>query len=97
MAYVGAIRKIDTYRRAPLSGSALGDVCPTCYLNSGSECTLCPDGADDIPECAGCVNGVRASLVSAAGQSIFLPVVAGVLTTLTVAWLSARILHQPAA
>jgi hypothetical protein len=98
MAYmnagVGEIRKVDTYRRAPMSGSSLGEVCPPCYVNSGSECSLCPDDASDFPECAGCVNGVRASLVSAASQSIVAPVVAGVLTTLLVAWLSSKILDH---
>lgn len=53
--------------------SGLGDVCPPCYINSGGDCEICPDGADDFPECAGCVNGVRASLVSAATSSIFAP------------------------
>lgn len=78
-------------------GRALGEICPPCYITSGSSCEICPDGADDFPECAGCINGVRASLVSDASQSILLPVVAGVMTTLLVAWLSAKILRHPAA
>lgn len=97
MSYA-AIRKVDTYRRAPMSGcGALGEVCPPCYINSGGDCEICPDGAGDFPECAGCVNGVRASLVSEATSSIFAPVVAGVLTTLLVAYLSSKIMHQRAA
>lgn len=75
---------------------SLGEICPPCYITSGGSCELCPDGAIDFPECAGCVNGVRASLVSEASQSILAPVVAGVLTTLLVAWLSAKILHRQA-
>ena len=74
---------------------ALGEVCGPCMIQSGSDCEICPDGAsDDFPECAGCVNGLRPSVVSAAEQSILFPVVAGVLTTLIVAYLSVRLIHQ---
>lgn len=73
---------------------ALGDACGPCYIQSGPDCELCPDDAGpDFPECSGCVNGVRASLVTAAESSIILPVVAGVLTTLLGVWLTARLLH----
>lgn len=99
MSYAGApgalLRRVDTSRHAPLSGG-LGDVCPTCYLNSGSDCEICPDGADDFPECAGCVNGARATLVSAAEQSIFAPVIAGVLTALLVTYFSHKFLGDSA-
>ncbi len=75
--------------------SGLGDVCGPCTIASGGECEICPDDAgSDYPECAGCVNGVRASVLSEAEQSIFFPVVAGVVTTLLVAYLSTKILHQ---
>lgn len=73
----------------------LGEACGPCMIASGSDCEICPDGAgDDFPECSGCVNGVRTTLVSAAEQSLFFPIVAGVVTTLVVAWLSVKILHQ---
>lgn len=100
MAYAavseGAVlRRVDTSRRPPMSG--LGDACGPCYINSGSDCEICPDGAgDDFPECAGCVNGVRASVISAAESSIFAPVVAGVLTALLVTYFSHRFLGQNA-
>ncbi len=73
---------------------ALGETCPECYLSSGDGCTLCPDDAADFPECAGCVNGSRVTLLSAAQNSIVAPVVAGVITTLLVAWLSSKFLHS---
>lgn len=100
MAYASApgapLRRVDTSRRPPMSG-ALGDACPTCYISAGSDCEICPDGAGaDFPECAGCVNGVRATLVSAAEQSIFAPVVAGVLTALLVTYFSHRFLGDSA-
>lgn len=74
----------------------LGDTCPECYISFGGDCEICPDDADDFPECAGCVNGVRASFKSEVGNSIFLPVVAGVLTTLLAAYLSSKFLRQSA-
>lgn len=69
---------------------ALGDVCPECYMNSGDGCTLCPDDAVDFPECAGCVNGSRQTLLKSAQSSIVAPVIAGVATTLLVAWISSK-------
>ncbi len=72
----------------------LGAICPECYVNSGGDCELCPDGADDFPECAGCVNGVRATLKSTLSDSLVFPVIAGVVTTLLVAYLSGKILHK---
>lgn len=74
--------------------TSLGDVCPPCYMMSGGECSLCPDGADDFPECAGCVNGQRETLVSAATNSLVVPIVAGVVTTLLVAYLSSKLLKN---
>lgn len=72
---------------------ALGADCGPCYIQSGSDCEICPDDAgDDFPECSGCVNGVRASLVSAAESSLVTPIVVGVVTTLLGVWLTARIL-----
>jgi hypothetical protein len=63
-------------------------------IASGSDCEICPDDAgSDFPECSGCVNGVRTSLVAEARQSLLFPIVAGVVTTLAVAWLSVKILH----
>lgn len=71
----------------------LGADCGPCYIQSGDDCEICPDGTgDDFPECSGCVNGVRASLVSAAESSVVTPVVVGVLTTLLGVWLTARLL-----
>jgi len=67
----------------------LGAECGPCMIASGSECEICPDDAGaDFPECVGCVNGVRASVVSKAEESLLFPIVAGVLTTLAVTWLS---------
>lgn len=82
--------------RAPLRGlGALGDACGPCMISSGSDCEICPDGAgDDFPECSGCVNGVRQSAMSEAEQSLLFPIVAGVVTTLLVTFLSMRILHE---
>jgi len=63
----------------------LGDACGPCTIASGGDCEICPDGASaDFPECAGCVNGVRTSLVEAAKESLLFPIVAGVATTLVV-------------
>lgn len=85
--------RVAGYGPPPVSG--LGEACGPCMIQSGSDCEICPDGAsDDFPECAGCINGVRPSVVSAAEQSILFPVVAGVLTTLLVTYLSIRLLHQ---
>jgi hypothetical protein len=82
-----------SYARVPL-----GEACGPCFIQSGADCEICPDDANsDFPECAGCVNGVRASLVTAAESSIILPVVAGVLTTLLGVWLTSRLLHEDAA
>lgn len=75
----------------------LGADCGPCMIASGSDCEICPDGAgDDFPECAGCVNGVRASAISSAEQSLIFPIVAGVVTTLAVAWLSTKLLKKAA-
>ncbi len=72
----------------------LGDACGPCMIASGSDCEICPDGAgDDFPECAGCVNGVRTSLVAEARQSLLFPIVAGVVTTLAVTWLTLKIMR----
>lgn len=71
-----------------------GGACPDCYIASGGDCEICPDGADDFPECSGCVNGARETLKSAISDSLVFPVIAGVVTTLLVAYLSGKILHQ---
>ncbi len=92
-AYNQPIPRVDTSRRAPMSG--LGEACGPCMIASGSDCEICPDGAgDDFPECSGCVNGVRATLVSKAEESIVLPIVAGVVTTLIVTYFSSRFLGK---
>ena len=109
MAYVSSprdpwnrpVRRVDTARHAPMAGKLAGlgaaSGCPECTISSGGECAICPDDAsDDFPECAGCQNGVRQNLKSALSDSILVPVVAGVLTTLCVAYLSSKILRQPA-
>jgi len=73
----------------------LGEICGPCTIASGSDCEICPDDAgDDFPECAGCVNGVRPTAISAVEQSLLFPIVAGVVTTLAVAWLSVKIQRQ---
>ncbi len=78
-------------------GRALGETCGPCTIASGSDCEICPDDAgDDFPECSGCVNGERASAISSVEQSLLFPIVAGVVTTLAVTYLSYKILHQKA-
>lgn len=73
----------------------LGEACGPCMISSGDSCEICPDGVSaDFPECAGCVNGVRQSAISEAEQSLIFPIVAGVVTTLTVAWLSTKLLGR---
>lgn len=90
------IRRVDTSRHAPTSG--LGEACGPCMIASGDACEICPDGASaDFPECAGCINGVRQSAISEAEQSLLFPIVAGVVTTLLVTYLSVKILHGKAA
>ncbi len=75
----------------------LGAECGPCMIASGGDCEICPDGAStDFPECAGCVNGVRQSALSTAEESLVFPIVAGVITTLAVAWLSTKLLKKAA-
>lgn len=76
----------------------LGDACGPCMISSGSSCEICPDNAGpDYPECDGCVNGVRQSTTSAVTHDFVFPIVAGVVTMLTVTWLSTKILRKKAA
>jgi hypothetical protein len=76
----------------------LGAACGPCTIAASSDCEICPDNAGpDFPECDGCVNGVRQSATSAVTQSFVFPIVAGVVTMLTVTWLSAKILRKKAA
>lgn len=78
-------------------GRALGADCGPCTIAAGPDCEICPDGAgDDFPECSGCVNGVRATALSTAEQSLVFPIVAGVVTTLAVTWLSLKLLKKAA-
>jgi len=73
----------------------LGDACGPCMISYGGDCEICPDGAgDDFPECSGCVNGVRTSLVSEAKQSLWFPIVVGVVSTLAVTLLTYKILGK---
>jgi bacterioferritin-associated ferredoxin len=73
----------------------LGADCGPCTIAAGDACEICPDGvSDDFPECAGCVNGMRQTVISAAEQSLIFPIVAGVVTTLAVAWLSTKLLGR---
>jgi hypothetical protein len=75
----------------------LGADCGPCMISSGGDCEICPDGVSaDFPECSGCVNGVRQSAISEAEQSLIFPIVAGVVTTLAVAWLSTKLLKKAA-
>jgi hypothetical protein len=75
----------------------LGADCGPCTIASGGDCEICPDGAsDDFPECAGCVNGMRQTAISAVEQSLLFPIVTGVLTTLAVVWLSHKMLKKSA-
>ncbi len=79
-----------SYARA----AKLGADCGPCSIQSGGDCEICPDDAGaDFPECSGCVNGVRASLVSAAEGSIVTPIVVGVVTTLVGVWLTSRLMR----
>lgn len=81
---------IDLGRRPPMSG--LGDACGPCMIQAGDTCEICPDNAGaDYPECDGCVNGVRQSATSKFTDDLLFPVVAGVVTTLAVTYLSSEI------
>lgn len=96
MTYAQALMLKQAIRSGRFPES-LGEACGPCMIASGGDCEICPDGAgDDFPECSGCVNGVRQSVISAAEESLIFPIVAGVVTTLAVAWLSTKLFKKAA-
>jgi hypothetical protein len=70
----------------------LGDACGDCQITVGDGCIPCPDNVD-FPECAGCVNGVRAPTTDVT-HDLLVPVVIGVVTTLTIALITHHLLQQ---
>ena len=79
--------------------SGLGaDACPPCTFMFGSDCLACPDGADDIPGCEGCVDGhVTAATSSppvAFTDTFWGAVSIGVATTLAVSVASAYLMKK---
>jgi hypothetical protein len=69
----------------------LGDACGDCILVVGSDCVPCPNGSD-FPECIGCINGVRPEK-SDITKDILLPVVIGIVSTLTVALITRKLMR----
>lgn len=70
----------------------LGSACSDCEIVVGDTCIPCPDGTN-FPECAGCVNGIRAEHADVT-KDIVVPVVVGVLTTLTIALITSKLIKQ---
>lgn len=68
----------------------LGEVCGDCSIVVGGGCMPCPNGAD-FPECAGCIDGARPNRTDLT-KDVFLPVVIGVATTLTIALITRSLL-----
>ncbi len=73
----------------------LGTGCSECEIVVGGSCIPCPNGVD-FPECAGCVNGVRPEQTDVT-KDIVVPVVIGVITTLTIALITTKLLNAKAA
>lgn len=69
---------------------SLGASCSECEIVFGSACVPCPNGVD-FPECAGCVDGMRPEKTDVT-KDIMLPVVIGVITTLTIALITTKLL-----
>jgi hypothetical protein len=70
----------------------LGTSCSDCEIVVGDTCIPCPSGSD-FPECAGCVNGARPERTDVT-KDIVVPVVIGVLTTLTIALITTKLMKQ---
>lgn len=68
----------------------LGAACSDCEIVAGDMCVPCPNGVD-FPECAGCINGTRAETTDVT-KDIVVPVIVGVITTLTIALLTTKLL-----
>ncbi len=70
----------------------LGNVCGDCMIVVGSDCIPCPDGAN-FPECVGCINGERPEKTDPV-KDVLVPVVIGVFTTLAVALIAHKLMHE---
>lgn len=70
----------------------LGAGCSECEIVVGDMCVPCPNGVN-FPECAGCFDGARAEKTDVT-KDIFVPVVVGVITTLTIALLTTKLLKK---
>jgi len=70
----------------------LGSACADCEIVVGDSCIPCPNGTD-FPECAGCIDGMRAERTDVT-KDVLVPVVVGVLTTLAVALIVNKLVRQ---
>ncbi len=58
----------------------------------GDTCVPCPNGTD-FPECAGCIDGSRPEKTDVT-KDLLVPIVIGVVTTLTIALITAKLMKQ---
>lgn len=70
----------------------LGAACSECEIVVGDTCIPCPNGLD-FPECAGCIDGARPERTDVT-KDIVMPVVIGVLTTLTIALITTKLISK---
>lgn len=70
----------------------LGSSCGDCTIVVGDGCIPCPHGSD-FPECAGCIDGARGERADLV-KDIGVPVIIGVITTLTIALITSRLLKK---
>lgn len=71
---------------------ALSGGCSECEIVVGDSCIPCPNGAGaDFPECAGCIDGARPEKTDLT-KDVVVPVVIGVLTTLTIALITTKLM-----
>ena len=68
----------------------LGGGCGDCEIVVGDGCLPCPHGSD-FPECAGCIDGMRAERTDVA-KDLVLPIVIGVATTLAITLIAKKIM-----
>lgn len=71
---------------------SLAGGCSECEIVVGDSCIPCPNGAD-FPECAGCIDGARPEKTDVT-KDVLVPVVIGVVTTLTIALITTKLLKQ---
>lgn len=70
----------------------LGAACSDCEIVVGDACIPCPNGLD-FPECAGCIDGVRPERTDVT-KDIVIPVVIGVISTLTIALITTKLIGK---